>query len=168
MSDRDTKFELVENQEAMKLVPTMELELWWFLVGAGVLILLGVAGYLLLRKQPTAHDPKRVRREAYFEALAGLRKLEGMPGKEQVVAASLALRKYLALSMDEPALFETHEEFIGRHDALKHLSEELKIAIQGFFTELAAVKYGPVEDSMEPETGIQTRAIELLERIHAA
>jgi len=40
------------------------------------------------------------------------------------VLASLILREYLSSAAGDPALFETHEEFISRHDALQSLTPD--------------------------------------------
>lgn len=167
MAESITKYKLAESQEAMDLVPTWELEWWWIALPAAVLILLILLGYLLLRKTKL-EDPKKAKREAYQEATRELGKLNASLGKENVIMVSLVMRKYLASSMNEPALYETHEEFIGRHDAIKDLDEELKAEISDYFSELAAIKYGPAEEQVFHVDDLKQRSAKLLERIHAA
>jgi hypothetical protein len=165
MAENESKLELVENRDAMDLVPTWELEWWWYLVAVGGFVLIGLLAYVVFRKK-TVDDPGRMEREAYREAISALASLSEAGGKENVIQVSLIMRAYLAKSMGEPALFETHEEFMGRHDAIKGLSVELRVAISAYFSELAAVKYGSVETGIFDLDGLKERATELLERIH--
>ncbi len=167
MADSKTTLELVESQEAMDLVPTWELEWWWIALPSVFLILLILLGYLLLRKSKV-YDPKRAKREAFQQALSELTEMNVSLGKENVIMVSLVMRKYLAKSMNEPALYETHEEFIGRHDAIKDLDAELKSDISNYFSELALIKYGPVENQVFYVDDLKHRSVKLLERIHAA
>jgi hypothetical protein len=167
MAESKTKFELAESWDAMDLVPNWELEWWWIATATGTLFLLVLLGYFLLRKAKV-YDPTKAKREAYRQALSELAKLKASLGKENVLMVSLTMRKYLATCMNEPALYETHEEFIGRHDAIKDLDEELKNAISVYFSELAAMKYGPAEEQVFDVDSLKQQATNLLERIHSA
>ncbi|MES2983269.1 MAG: hypothetical protein V4727_13230 [Verrucomicrobiota bacterium] len=167
MADSKTNFELVEGQEAMDLVPTWELEWWWIALPAAFLILLILLVCLLLKKSKV-HDPNKAKREAFYQAMTELAKLDASLGKENVIMVSLVMRKYLANSMNEPALYETHEEFIGRHDAIKDLDAELKLAISNYFSELAAIKYGPDDEKVFNVDYLKHRSVKLLERIQAS
>ncbi|MFN5868426.1 MAG: hypothetical protein ACK46A_03745, partial [Akkermansiaceae bacterium] len=142
MADSKTKFELADSHEAMDLVPNWELEWWHIVLSASILIFAIFLGYLFLRKSKIQY-PNQSKLLAYQDALSGLEKLDASIGKENVIIVSLVLRQYLAKAMNEPALYETHEEFIGRHDAIKGLSEDLKLEITNYFSKLAAIKYGP-------------------------
>lgn len=168
MAEKKTTFELAESQDAMKLVPTWQLEWWWILVGLGALLIVVGLFFILLRKIRKA-DPLQARREAYREADGALLHLKETQPREVAIQLSLILRRYLAKSMNEPVLFETHEEFIGRHDAIKAFDVPLRVSISGYFAELASVKYGPDEGVVEGGIeSLKTRAKELLERMHAA
>lgn len=167
MAESNTKYELAESHEAIDLVPTWELEWWWIALPVAALVMVGLLGYFLLRKTRT-EDPNKNKREAFQQALSELAQLDASLGKENVIMVSLAMRKYLAKSMNEPALYETHEEFIGRHDAIKDLDENLKSEISAYFTQLAAIKYGPGEGEDIHVDVLKQSAINLLERIHSA
>lgn len=167
MAEREINFELAESQEAMDLVPTWEPEWWWIALPLAFLVLLIFLGYMLLRKSRSS-DTGKPKREAFQRALAELAKLDPSFGKDNVLTVSLVMRKYLADTMNEPALYETHEEFIGRHDAIKDLDEDLKSRISDYFSELAALKYGPVEDRVFHVDDLKHRSVKLLERIHSA
>lgn len=167
MADSKTKFELAESHEAMDLVPNWEVDLWCLVLPGAVLLLVIFLGYLFLRKSKI-QDPNEAKLLAYQDALAELGKLDVSLGKENVIIVSLVLRQYLAKAMNEPALYETHEEFIGRHDAIKNLSEDLKMEITDYFSKLAAIKYGPDEGAVADVDTLKQGAINFLERIHKA
>jgi hypothetical protein len=167
MADSKTKFELAESHDAMDLVPNWELEWWHIVLSSSVLILVFFLGYLFLRKSKI-QNPNQVKILAYQEALAEFGKLHVSIGKENVIIVSLVLRRYLAKVMNEPALYETHEEFIGRHDAIKDFSEDLKLEITNYFSKLAAIKYGPDEVVVADVDTLKQGAIKFLERIHTA
>lgn len=167
MAETKTKFELAESHDAMDLVPTWELEWWWIALPVVVLILLIVLVCFLLKKSKE-QGPNQAKREAYHQAITELARLDASLGKENVIMVSLVMRKYLAKCMNEPALYETHEEFIGRHDAIKDLNDALKADIAGYFSELAAIKYGPNQDMVFHVEDLKHRSVKLLERIHAS
>ncbi|MFN5638055.1 MAG: hypothetical protein ACK5AA_00755, partial [Akkermansiaceae bacterium] len=151
----------------MDLVPNWELEWWHIVLSASILIFAIFLGYLFLRKSKIQY-PNQSKLLAYQDALSGLEKLDASIGKENVIIVSLVLRQYLAKAMNEPALYETHEEFIGRHDAIKGLSEDLKLEITNYFSKLAAIKYGPDEGAVADVDTLKQGAIKFLERIHTA
>jgi hypothetical protein len=165
MAESKTKFDLAESHDAMDLVPNWQVEWWHIAIPAAVLVILILLGYLFLRKSKI-QDPTEAKRLAYQDALTELQKLNASIGKENVIIVSLVLRQYLAKAMNEPALYETHEEFIGRHDAIKNLSEDLKLEITDYFSKLAAIKYGPNEGVVVDVETFKQGAINFLERIH--
>jgi len=168
MENDENSFELVENREAIELVPTWELHWWWLLVAAGAVLLLVVL-IRFLRRKKVRSDPSRAKREAYRKSIEAFGGIEANgAGRDVAVRVSVILRAYLAESLGEPSLYETHEEFIGRHDALAELSDDTKEATADFFAELAALKYGPEKPGNEVSGNLKERGRVLLERIHAA
>ena len=69
---------------------------------------------------------------------------------EVATQTSLILRHYLALALEEPALYETHEEFLLRSDALQKLPRGARERLAPLLSELAAAKYGP--SRVDPST----------------
>jgi hypothetical protein len=65
----------------------------------------------------------------------------------------------------DPSLFETHEEFLARHDGLLAFRSEARTAAQSGFSRLAALKYAPVTPSIAP-TEVVADARTLLETLH--
>lgn len=165
MEEKENAFELVESRDALNLVPTWELQAWWFLAAGAALLVLGLLLFLLRRKKVSI-DPHKQKREAYIAAKAELEAIGDNGTRETATAISLSLRNYLARSMDEPALYETHEEFIGRHEGLKDLPEDVRSETGDFFGKLAALKYAP--EDMPVDGGIRGKGLEMLERIHKA
>ena len=65
----------------------------------------------------------------------------------------------------DPALFETHEEFVARHDALAALSADARHAAESGFSRLVALKYSPEIPQGDPKEVISdSRA--LLKTLH--
>jgi hypothetical protein len=114
---------------------------WWAtaMIVVGVLMLVLVIVKLTRKKKPV--DPLTLRRQAYEAALRSINEASPSDGREAATQASLILRRYLATVSGDPALFETHEEFIARRDSLKSLAEEAREAARVQFDRLAALKY---------------------------
>lgn len=167
MEGNANSLELAESRDAIELVPAWEPQLWWFLVGFAVLVVLVVGLGLLLRKKPKV-DGLKEKREAYREAKAAFGEKESGDARENAIKVSMILRRYLAKSMKEPALFETHEEFIARHDGLRDLPEAVRSETGAFFSKLAAIKYAPGDIAGVEMQGAHAEGSELLERIHRA
>lgn len=166
MEEKVNSFDLVETRDAIEMVPRWEPQAWWYFAAAGLVIMIALLAVMLGRKKPAA-DPHREKREAYIEAKKDFGSTEGAGLRETAVAVSVILRRYLSRSMQEPALFETHEEFVSRHDALKDLPEDVRQSVAVFFSKLAEVKYAQDPPVSEP-ADIHSGGLQLLERIHAA
>ena len=167
MEKKGKSLELAESRDAIDLVPTWDPQLWWVLAAVAVIAAFVLLVVLLLRRKPVV-DTSKEKREAYLEAKAALSGDEVTEPGESAIRVSMILRRYLARSMNEPALFETHEEFIARHDGLKDLPDALKSEVGVFFSKLAADKYAPDDHvSMEANT-THAEGAALLERIHSA
>jgi hypothetical protein len=167
MEEKANSLELAESRDAIGLVPTWEPQLWWFFAAAAVLAAIVLSLVLLLRKKPKV-DLLKEKREAYQEAKTAFGAKKSGDARENAILVSMILRRYLAKSMKEPALFETHEEFVARHDGLKDLPEEIRSEVGVFFSKLAAVKYAPEDIAVGETQGTHAEGVSLLERIHRA
>lgn len=166
MAQDNATFELREPASPEPLLPgDPAAPLWIGLVVA--LVLLAIASGLLIwrRRHPRKPDPLALRRQAYQEATVALGKVAATTARAAAVQASLILRRYLAAALADPALYETHEEFIARSDSLKALVEPAREACQRGFASLAAIKYSPAGDHGDP-AGIVADARSLLETLH--
>lgn len=150
---------------AEPLLPDPGLPLWaWGLIGLAVVALVAGLIYLLRKKPIGMVDPNRVREEAYRRAVAELDPKPGETMQEAATSVSIALRRYLAVVSGDPALFETHEEFVARHESLASYPEDLRTTTAEGFSHLARLKYGP-EASGDP-VALYTAARQLLDRLH--
>jgi len=140
---------------------------WWAaaMIAVGVLLLVAVLMKLLTRRKPV--DAVSLRLKAYQDALRALNEADATDGREAATRASLILRRYLATASGDPALFETHEEFISRRDSLKHLAEEAREAARTQFDRLAALKYSKDVRSAEAAPVFDSSR-DLLETLHRA
>lgn len=149
---------------AEPLLPEPSLPAWaWVLIGLGVVAV--IAATILLRRRKTLPaDPWHLRDEAYLRAKSDLDDV--LDGGMQAAATrvSLVLRRYLATVCGDPALFETHEEFISRHAALSDYPEELRKVTAEGFSHLARLKYGR-EANGDP-VALFGAARQLLDRLH--
>jgi hypothetical protein len=119
---------------------------WW--VWVIVLVVLAVGFWLFRMARTRQTSPEAIAEKAYRQALASLEQSRSLPTiLEQATATSLTLRSYFAQSLQDPSLFETHEEFMARHNALATLPEQTRGEIAGFFATLARYKYAPNEST---------------------
>ncbi|MES2920669.1 MAG: hypothetical protein V4819_03945 [Verrucomicrobiota bacterium] len=164
MNEKSGNFELLEPVSPESLIPDSWVEPW--MIAALVLLAITLLAVVILRKKKTPMvDPIAVRKAAHAEAAAALDRIGVVPAREAAVQSSLILRRYLSVVAGDPALFETHEEYISRHDALKNFSEEARGSTSIGFARLAAMKYGPETPAMTTDEVIAgSRA--LLEILH--
>lgn len=165
MAQDNVTFDLREPAAPDRLLPHDE-----FL--AGLLIATALALVLLVAWQVWQRQRRRsskhlqsARDLAYKEATSSLERIAAAEARAAAVQASLILRKYLSLAAADPALFETHEEFISRHDALQPLTETARAACTAGFARLAALKYAPTGADLAGAT-VVADAHELLETLH--
>ncbi|MGJ8641944.1 MAG: hypothetical protein ACSHX9_00935 [Luteolibacter sp.] len=167
MAEEENSFELVESRDAIELVPKQDIPVWWFALALAVVLLVSCLIFFF-RKSGKPEDPLARERKAYSEAKEALGALGTQGVRETAVSVSCILRKYLADSMDEPALYETHEEFVSRHDGLKDFADDIRTETGEFFSQLAEVKYAE-EISNGCDSGKMAEGgMKLLERMHAA
>lgn len=145
---------------------------WWVWAAIIVgLLLLGAICILVVRRlrersrsASAAADPAQLARAAYEQACGEI--TGATEGSVAAIATTIsaALRGYLATACGDPSLFETHEEFLARHEALAGYPDETRRHVSGFFDRLARAKYGRDPDD-DPEA-LRGSALELLEALH--
>jgi hypothetical protein len=79
----------------------------------------------------------------------------------------MILRKYLSITAEDPALFETHEEFVSRHDALQKIPQATRDEVAAIFNRLVTIKYAPNAANANAEK-IVGDSRQLLQALHAA
>jgi hypothetical protein len=163
MPDSPTSLDFAEPPSPEALLPSYGLLPWW--VAAEVAVIAIIVLMLMKRRKMVALDPSAARRAALQDALTALKETRADNAREAAVQASLILRRYLATAAGDPALFETHEEFISRHDALQALTPDARNATGTTFSKLATLKYAPELPQSDPSTVLSESTI-LLETIH--
>lgn len=167
MTPEPPPFQLQEPDAVESLLPG-----WWLphiLIGATILVALILITVLLVRaiKRPRPVNLGKIREEARLKAVATLESARSSSAtpRDAAVLASLALRGYLSRAADDPALFETHEEFIARRDSLAALNAPARDAAATGFAHLASLKY-----AAEPPASTAAEVIEsartLLDSLH--
>lgn len=116
------------------------------------------------RKSRKPH-PAAARNAAFRSALDQFAALNAPAARAAAVQSSLILRTYLSVAANDPALFETQEEFIARSDALTALTPSARDACHEGFSQLASLKYGPVSPTADASQVVK-QARELLETLH--
>lgn len=155
---------LMEPASPESLLPDYALWPWLAAAAIAVLVMIAVIIFLLRKKTPAA-NPQAIRKAALAEAVRALAAATSADARDAAVQASLILRKYLATVANDPALYETHEEFLARHDSLKAVSPAARAAAQAGFSRMAALKYAPKPPAVAAEEVIaESRA--LLETLH--
>jgi hypothetical protein len=123
----------------------------WLIIAGGLFLiaLLALVLFLALRRTPGI-DATAARRDALRVADRALADAKPSGIREAATLASLVLRRYLATVAGDPALFETHEEFIARRDSLARLQEAARAHVAESFARLAALKYDRQPPSGDP------------------
>lgn len=157
-------FELLDPPSPDALVPDSPVEPW--MTAAAALFVLALLACLFFRKKKS---PVAIRREAriaaHAEALSALDSIHPDGPRDAAVQCSLILRKYLSIAAGDPALFETHEETLSRHEAFAGFTDDARRAASTAFSRLAALKYAPtVPDVLTNDVIHESRA--LLETLH--
>lgn len=118
---------------------------WGLYAGASVLLLLltSLLVYAFLRR----HQNHRRHHSHLDHARARLtelrRQADSTPPHLAATQLSLILRRYLAAAFDDPALFETNEEFCLRESALAQLHPDSRHPVSLYLSDLSQIKYVP-------------------------
>jgi len=164
MADDQATFELREPAAPEALLPVDYAPACW--LGAAVLILALLLAWLVWRRRRgVSNNPESRRDLARKDASSALERIAAADARAAAVQTSLILRRYLSLAADDPALFETHEEFIARNDALQSLTEAARAACAAGFSRLASLKYAPSVPDLEAGA-VVAEARDLLETLH--
>lgn len=164
MEEKPSSLDLKDIPDVSKLLPSTPLP-WWVWIAAA--IVLATVLWLIFRRRSVRKSQPQLRLRAYQEALASLEKMAGISSPVPLATGlSLTLRHYLAAAFSDPSLFETHEEFISRHNTLGSLPATLRDDIGQYFAHLARYKYAPSETAVDLSTWVP-QARDLLKSLHA-
>lgn len=139
---------------------------WWvWLIIVAALLLLWL---IIAQLRKPKNDLVSLRLQAYQEALRSLENAKSIDHPVALATAlSLTLRRYLSVAFHDSSLFETHEEFLARHDALASLADETRSLLTTHFSTLCRYKYAPAEGPVDLSL-LVPQATDLLHRLHAA
>lgn len=140
------------NEHILQAIPELEQDIppaefmvqnFWVPLAWGLgiaLILVGVALWLVLRRRRRTVVQPPSPRELAERALDTLAD-ELPPLRESSLRLSMILRGFLTGQTQDPALFETHEEFSRRMDALSTVPRNCQVATRDLLERLAELKY---------------------------
>ena len=147
------------------LLPDPGMPPWaWVAIGLGVVALIGLVIFLRRSKTAGPVDPRLAYEAAYARAQQELESVPAGGMQEAATRVSVVLRRYLAAVCGDPALFETHEEFIARHHALAGYPEDLRKVTAEGFSHLARLKYG--REAPGDPVALFSAARQLLDKLH--
>lgn len=166
MPESPTSLEWIDPPPPESLLPDSCIPQSW-IVAAALLAFAFLAAVMIFwkKQRKIRFDPQKRRKDAYQEARSALAALNATDVREAAVQCSLILRRYLSLACGDPSLFETHEEFIARHEALSALGENARTKATQGFERLVALKYTQTTPG-ETTPGITREAEALLETLH--
>lgn len=131
-----------------------------------VLIALGaLLGVRFLRNRQKPVVPP----SALDRAMAALEETEraGLPLKECSLRLSYIIREYMTGETQDPALYETHEEFSERSDLLTGANSRHGYAIHKLLEELAELKYAGLQGQhAEKAAELTDRTRQLIQALH--
>lgn len=134
--------------------------LWWCLL-AGGLILATVVAYVVYRRHRNTPPPP-VPEEIALAALDAMQTTTPPDLRECSLELSMIFRQYLTGKTQDPALYETHEEFSRRLDSLSTIPAECQAETRQLLDYLASLKYAGAQGA---DTG---QALQLIEATRQA
>jgi len=158
-------FQLMESSTVEALIPKAETP--WLSIAIGSALLLALIAWLIMRHIKRAKNPANIRESAFKDAIAALDAIPHHDAHMAALEASMTLRKYLSITAEDPALFETHEEFISRHDALQKIPQNTREETTAIFKRLVTLKYAP-DTANANAAKIIDDSRQLLHSLHAA
>lgn len=141
---------------------------WWAWVAIALVVIGLVLLVRLLVKKNEAQSPPDLRLISDQAFQLAMEKID-LAGKQSAIQSaattcSEAIRRYLATVTSDPSLYETHEEFLGRHESLNGFPVEARNAASTGFDRLAQLKYAkaPTGDA----SSIADEGRSLLKQLH--
>lgn len=141
---------------------------WWVWVAIVLVVCLSVLLIFALRRKSRATTPPDLGLVAETAFKAAIKHIEQAAKhsaiQEAATACSAAIRRYLATVTGDSSLYETHEEFLARHEALTGYPIEVRDGVATGFCRLAQLKYGKAP-SGDP-AAIADEGRSLLQQLH--
>ena len=116
--------------------------MWWLLAALLLIALIGSALYIYLyRRRTQAPESVTTPAQQALDALDALQADCPQLLREFSLQLSMILRRFLQGELQDPALYETHEEFSRRIDSLSAVPEPLRLPMLSLLEQLADLKY---------------------------
>ncbi len=149
--------ELPELEPSISPLPFMEITPWWLypsLIG-GVLLLAGLAYYLYRRSRRKVEVvPESAQQRAHAQLAELTERIPELNLAAVSIELSLILRGFITGETSDPALYETHQEFNQRLDALDHIPRSCQEETHALLEKLAQMKYAGPQRSYGDETSM--------------
>lgn len=128
--------------------PTPIWHTWWLwaLLALG-LILITTILYLTLCKPSSAKQHQTLLEKTHQQLDKLREQAPSLPTQTTITRLSLILRSYLETAFNDPALFETTEEFTLRPDALERLPQDSRQPVTDHLIAISNLKYSPAHTS---------------------
>ena len=151
--------------EQMEQTQAWGMFLW---ISGGIILAIGCAVVIILRRKKRELPPAPTPEETALRSIEALRTAPiGL--RECCLELSMILRRYLSGSTQDPALYETHEEFSQRMDALSGIPAECQFNTRKLLESLAEYKYaGEQPNAPELAASLMQSATELISAIRDA
>jgi hypothetical protein len=163
------KDELHDIIDPAPLLPGMHVPWYaWLILAFVIVAAIGLLIYFLTRPKPAAPGSvASIYEESrkHLELLLGT--IDKQPLSQVATEASFSVRRYLAACLSEPALYETHEEFLLRDDALDRLPTGTRDKLNPLLEKLATLKYSPSHTDPENAEIILKKSLNTLQGIES-
>ena len=138
----------------------------WCMIG-GIALLLALLGFVIWRKarRSSTETAEDTNEKARADALASLATCPTEDRTETATECSIIVRRYLSRRTGDPALYQTHEEWVSRHDSLEDFSDGIKQQLDELFSQLARSKYAPSDQGDEPGVMIENSR-QVIDAVH--
>jgi|GEM_PF-626828 len=142
---------------------------WW--IWAFTTIVIIALAWLIKTKRKQDSRVSHVHDNSYQscreELIVFREQLTGLPLADVATRCSLTLRAYMRIHIDDRALYETHDEFLLRPEALEHLPRGARDKLAPFLSKLALCKYGPSKANQAASEEIIEESLQILQGLES-
>ena len=146
--------------------PTTPWWIWALAISVGLILITLI---ILLNQKNKPHKTRKTLLEKARSELSRLKKKSSELSTEKLATQiSMVIRRYLEAAFEDPALFETNEEFTLRANALGTLHPDTRTQITDYLQQLSHFKYSPsknTETIKDQAASLLTGAEDLLAHI---
>ena len=126
------------------LLPGIRIAWWlWFLAAIAAVALVRLIKVRGAQAQQIGDAHDNSYHSCKEELIMFREEISDLPLADVATRCSLILRDYMRNHIDDRALYETHDEFLLRTEALDHLPGGAREKLAPFLSKLALCKYGP-------------------------